>query len=73
MYCSSCTARNERKPARARISATLTNIIIVIVGAGLAFISDKKLASEALALSVGIIPWAGRLGGRGATTGPQRG
>jgi hypothetical protein len=32
--------------------ATLTNIIIVIVGAGLAFISDQKLADEALALSV---------------------
>ncbi len=35
--------------------ATLTNIIIVIAGGGLAFISDQKLGDDALVLSVGIV------------------
>lgn len=35
--------------------ATLTNIIIVVVGAGLAFISNQNLGKEALALSTAMI------------------
>jgi hypothetical protein len=34
--------------------ATLTNIVIIVAGASIAFISDQKLGNDALTLSIGI-------------------